>query len=91
MFGLNLILSIFIAILVLGGNYLGYTLVAMGISLAVAFIYLLITAYWIPLTPASPSYEKNNRTPYKWYQAPVLWIGGFATILVWGWQSLGLE
>lgn len=91
MFGLNLILFIFIAILILAGNYLGHTLRAVGISLAVGFVYLLLKAFWIPLAPASPSYEKTNRKPYKWYQAPVLWIGGFATLLVWGWQSLGLE
>ena len=91
MFGLNLIFFIFIAILILGGNYLGYTLVAAGICLASALVYLMLTAYWIPLQPASPIYEQTERKPHKWYQAPALWIAGIGTLVVWGWQSLGLE
>ncbi len=91
MFGLNLILVIFLAITILAGNRLGYTVASIVICLIGAIVYMLLTAYWIPLLPTSPLYEKTDQKHYKWYQAPVLWIAGFATLLVWGWQSLGLE
>jgi len=91
MFGLNLIFFIFVAIAILAGNRLGYTVASIAVCLAAAMLYVVLVAYWIPLLPTSPSYEKTSRKQHKWYQAPVLWIAVFATLLVWWWQSLGLE
>lgn len=91
MFGLNLIFFIFVAIVILAGNRLGYAVASIIVCLAAAILYVALIAYWIPLLPTSPSYKKSTRKQYKWYQAPVIWIAAVAALLVWWWQSLGLE
>jgi len=91
MFGLNFILFIFIALSILAGNRLGYTTATLAIGVTGAILYLVATAFWIPLIPASPVYTHRDRKHYKWYQAPVLWIAVFVVLLVWAWQTLGLS
>lgn len=96
MFGLNLIMLIFIAIIILAGHRLGYTVVALIICAVSIVAYLLLTAYWIPLIATSPAYAQTRnkqaqRESHKWYQTPVIWIALVVTAVVVWWNSLGLE
>ena len=91
MFGLNLIMLMFVAVTILAGNRLGYTAGALILCAAGVVVYLLLTAYWIPLIPTSPNYSQAKRESHKWYQTPVIWIALAVTVLVLWWNSLGLE
>ena len=91
MFGLNLIMMIFMAVIILAGNRLGYTVGALAVCAIGVVVYLLLTAYWIPLMPTSPTYTQVKRESHKWYQTPVIWIALVVTIVVLWWNSLGLE